>query len=118
MGVPACYPSTLAEKEGTILSPGLRCSYIENSRRLWLWCCGNFGGLGTLTPIRAEEKSSHHGTEARTTAERLQSQAHFVFSFYSLQSQGDMAKQSRIYRTICGSQQVAKGKDPLFQLFL
>ena len=77
-----------------------------------------WGGLGTPTQIRVEEKSCHQENEARTIAERLQSQVHFVFSFYTLKSQGDMDKQSRIYRAICGSQQVVNGKDPLFQLFL
>lgn len=44
--------------------------------------------MGTLIPMRREERKWHQRNEARTASESLQCQVQAVFSFYSLKPQG------------------------------
>lgn len=51
--------------------------------------------------------------------ERLQCSVQFVFLFYALKPQiGWASKRARFYSSLHDSQQVVKGNDLLFQLFL
>jgi hypothetical protein len=63
------------------------------------------------------EKRCHQWIKARTAPERLQSWIQFAFSFYIRRPKWDR-QTSNILQSVCCSQQVVKGNNPLFQLFL
>jgi hypothetical protein len=75
-------------------------------------CCGNLSGISTPL-LKMEETRCHQRTEARTAPERLQSQVQLPFSVCAL------TPQSRaVFTGVYGRYQVAKGNNPLFQVFL
>lgn len=63
--------------------------------------------------MKMEERRCHQWNEARRAPGRLQSQLQFPFSVCAL------TPESRVVFTgVYGCQQVVKGNNPLFQLFL
>lgn len=71
-------------------------------------CQGNLSGISTLTPVSWKREMLPGVSPERST----------VFSFHTLKPQGRVDKQAGLYRSTHGDQQVTKGKDLLFQLFL
>lgn len=55
---------------------------------------------------------------SQDTPERLRYVVSFVFSFYALKLQAGASKYMRFSRNFCGDQQVIKGNDTSFPLFI